>query len=38
LGLYIVRQIAQAHGGSVTASSEDGVVKFTVQLPLATTD
>ena len=38
LGLYIVRQIAQAHGGSVTASSEDGVVKFTVQLPLAAVD
>jgi len=35
LGLYIVRQIAVAHGGSVTAATEDGTVKFTVRLPLS---
>jgi signal transduction histidine kinase len=34
LGLYIVHQIALAHGGSVTATSQDGVVKFTARLPL----
>jgi signal transduction histidine kinase len=35
LGLYIVRQIAVAHGGTVSASSEAGTVTFTAQLPLA---
>ncbi len=35
LGLYITRQIAQAHGGSIEASSEIGVGSiFTVRLPL----
>jgi signal transduction histidine kinase len=35
LGLYIVRQIAAAHGGSVTAATEAGTVRFTVRLPIA---
>ncbi len=35
LGLYIVREIAHAHAGSVAAESANGVVTFTVRLPLA---
>lgn len=35
LGLYIVQQIAVAHGGTVSASSEGGTVTFTARLPLA---
>jgi len=34
LGLYIVAQIATAHGGTVEVSSESGVTQFTVTLPL----
>jgi PAS domain S-box-containing protein len=35
LGLYIARQIAQAHGGSITASNrQGGGACFTVRLPL----
>lgn len=33
LGLYLVREIAIAHGGTVTASSADGVTKFAISLP-----
>lgn len=33
LGLYIVQQIAQAHGGTVRAESLDGVTTMTVTLP-----
>jgi signal transduction histidine kinase len=35
LGLYISRQIAEQHGGSISVSSEPGVGStFTVRLPL----
>jgi signal transduction histidine kinase len=33
LGLFIVRQIALAHGGSVTVESAEGRTRFTVTLP-----
>ena len=33
LGLYIVREIAQAHGGEVTVRSGDGGTVFAVRLP-----
>ena len=33
LGLYIVNEIAKAHGGTVSAESENGVTKFRVALP-----
>lgn len=33
LGLYIVREIARAHGGAVEASSDDGTTAFRVVLP-----
>jgi len=33
LGLFIVRQIALAHGGSVAVESADGTTRFTVTLP-----
>lgn len=33
LGLFIVRQIALAHGGSVAVESADGRTRFTVTLP-----
>ncbi|MFC3816066.1 sensor histidine kinase [Lysobacter sp. GCM10012299] len=33
LGLFIVRQIALAHGGTVAARSVDGLTSFTVELP-----
>ena len=35
LGLYVARQIAQAHGGTIAgANLPDGGVRFTVRLPL----
>jgi signal transduction histidine kinase len=33
LGLFIVRQVALAHGGSVAVESADGRTRFTVTLP-----
>jgi signal transduction histidine kinase len=33
LGLYICRQIALAHGGTIRAESEGGVTRFLVHLP-----
>jgi signal transduction histidine kinase len=33
LGLYIVREIAQAHGGEVTVRSDPGETVFAVRLP-----
>lgn len=33
LGLFITRQIARAHGGTVGFSSENGIVKFIFQIP-----
>lgn len=33
LGLFVVREIARAHGGEATASSADGQTRFTVLLP-----
>jgi signal transduction histidine kinase len=33
LGLFIVTQIAQAHGGTVRAESDGGVTTFCLQLP-----
>lgn len=33
LGLYIVDQIARAHGGTVTATSDPTVTRFVVKLP-----
>lgn len=35
LGLSIAKQITEAHGGSIAASSHDGVTAFTVTLPAA---
>jgi signal transduction histidine kinase len=35
LGLYIVKQIARAHGGTVTVSSNAEATTFTVTLPIA---
>lgn len=35
LGLYICAEIAKAHGGSLTASSQDGVTAFRAELPCA---
>lgn len=35
LGLYIVRQIAQAHGGTVTVNSDGDTTTFRVALPIA---
>ena len=34
LGLAIAQSIVQAHGGSIGCTSEDGVTRFTVTLPL----
>ena len=34
IGLPIVRRIAELHGGSVSAESSEGKVRFTVRLPL----
>jgi len=33
LGLYIAREIAQAHGGDVAARSDESETVFTVRLP-----
>ncbi len=33
LGLYIVREVARAHGGNVSLDSRDGETVFSVQLP-----
>lgn len=33
LGLFIVREVATAHGGRVTAESRDGLTTFTMMLP-----
>lgn len=33
LGLFLVREIATAHGGDVTARSEDGTTTFAITLP-----
>ena len=35
MGLAIVRRIAQAHGGDVTAASSGGVTEFRLSLPRA---
>jgi PAS domain S-box-containing protein len=37
LGLYIVNELVQAHGGAVRAASEAGRTAFTVELPRSTT-
>ena len=34
LGLYIASEIARAHGGTLTASSDEQVTRFTLRLPL----
>jgi signal transduction histidine kinase len=33
LGLYIVQQLARAHGGDVAVTSAAGMTRFTVTLP-----
>lgn len=33
LGLYIAREIAEAHGGTVGAASADGITTFSLKLP-----
>lgn len=33
LGLYIAQQVANAHGGSINAASQDGETRFTLRLP-----
>ena len=33
LGLFIVRQVARAHGGDVTGSCSEHLVRFTMELP-----
>jgi signal transduction histidine kinase len=33
LGLYIVREIAKAHGGEIEVRSEQGETSFAVRLP-----
>jgi len=33
LGLYLVREIAAAHGGGVKATSADGITRFAISLP-----
>src|SRR5690606_35346153 len=33
LGLYIVRQIIDAHNGSITVQSENGHTSFSVKIP-----
>lgn len=34
LGLFICKQIALAHGGDITVKSDDGIVRFTLTIPL----
>ena len=34
LGLYIVRLVAEAHGGQASAANSDGGVEFTIALPV----
>ena len=34
LGLYIVSEIARAHGGTIDASSTDAATCFTFRMPL----
>ena len=36
IGLFIVREIAHAHGGEVTADCTDGMVRFEIRLPKRT--
>ena len=36
LGLYVVRQIATAHGGSVSVTSDDELTRFELRLPRIT--
>ncbi len=38
LGLHLAKQIAEAHGGSIDWKREDGLTKFLVRIPLATTE
>jgi signal transduction histidine kinase len=33
LGLYVVREIAKAHGGTVTVTSDDALTRFELRLP-----
>ena len=33
IGLFITREVAQAHGGTVTAQATDGTVSFVMRLP-----
>ena len=33
LGLAIAKEIVEAHGGSITAQSQDQQIRFTVTLP-----
>lgn len=35
LGLSIAKAIAESHGGKISASSENGEVRFAVTLPLS---
>lgn len=35
LGLFIVREIARAHAGEVTASMANGLIRFKIVLPKA---
>lgn len=35
LGLYIASEIARAHGGTLTAASQDGQTRFTFRMPVA---
>jgi len=36
LGLYVVREIAKAHGGTVEATSDDAATRFELRLPRIT--
>ncbi len=33
LGLYVVREIATAHGGTVDVTSDQGTTRFELRLP-----
>ena len=33
LGLYVVREIAKAHGGSIAVTSDDSATRFELRLP-----